>query len=225
MELLLSQKENDFIVEFPDQPISLESNLSYWFSDQNSEYRNKKITTTFKSTGKFGQSLQESITTTIELDIENIIEKKSNDGGGDGTRGIEMIVSKPSGLNVCTFTNEIKKDCSYNTDIDLTKDNSKKNSIPSKFYIGGNATFGDISGGVEKESEIYIVGNATFDDISGGIGMNSVIYIGGNATFDKISGGIKKAASVYIQGNANFNTIRSELHKEGKVCVGGYFWK
>ena len=86
-------------------------------------------------------------------------------------------------------------------------------------YITKDANFGDINGQLDH-SKIYVGGNATFSDVSGGIKNNSTIYIGGNATFLDISGGISDHSTLYIVGNANFGGKITSGVKNSTVCVG-----
>ena len=67
-------------------------------------------------------------------------------------------------------------------------DNKKQIGSNSLLYITEDAYFGELNGNLDT-SKLYIGGNATFGNIKGGIKHNSILFIGGNATFGVVNGG------------------------------------
>ena len=198
LEADLQHNQSQFTLQIPNQEVSTDSNLSYWFpvEDQHASYINnsegKKIAVTFKSIGKIDTTIEKSITATIEFKIDQLIETKT---GGEIGNGKMLVDLKETGLKKCTFSGELQNLCAYDYP-DLT--------IP------------DINGGIDKDYKIYIVGNATFGDINGGIKKNSELYIGGNASFGKISSETHKDAKICVGGTIKgISTDKNKKYPEG----------
>jgi hypothetical protein len=195
-------------------------NLIYSFENQIADFDHEKneIKVTFDTKGQYKQKKQETITTTIVLNVKSIFEKGSNsgdDGGNENDNTLPtMVVPRPDGLINCEIKNSNNLVCGSTT-YNLSIQNLK---LPN-FYLNGDGVFNNLQ--VEKDTIIYIVGKADFNGITGGINKDNYIYISGDATFTNIMNGIDMNNKIFIGGNATFNDEGMNFKKESSICVGG----
>lgn len=279
----ITKRRNSFLLEIPERNVpnqtsQLGINGSYTIKipDKNQNIFSRddknninKITVKFISTGKINPQIIESITTTIEFNINAIIQLKEIDNGDSGSGGdsnpgngsgnnpvdLDKIIDRPTGLVNCEFNNTIMNTCSYEDSIEIDNPNmnlSNVNTLISEdltitkgnigmsnslLYIMQDGFFDGIHG--INSSKIYVGGDATFENISHEFTSSSersTIVVRGTSTFDKNSkfsgtdvfanfGNFLQLnltnATINIANDATFDKNNVKLDDNSKICVGG----
>lgn len=223
----IEKKLNTFLPSIPlSSPITIEKNSSYSFEFEYTKIdydkTSNKIIVDLKSTGSVPKNQNESLESTIELDIEELITVTTRTGTGTGTGTTK--ISKPTGLSDCIYNGEtLVTNCSYKEagTIKTNYDNKSKEVGPITALINGSLNLYSSKKMHIDNSFLYITNDATFGDFNGNV-SGLTLYVGGNATFSDFSGGVKGNSTILIVGNAVFGGKETSGVKDGSiVCVGG----